>query len=69
MSEDLSTRDVFHQIHTRLTRVEDDLRQMRSDMNAGFAQLAERIDHGQWRVVGLFVVTWVTVVGSVWLKS
>ena len=80
MSEDLTTRDVFQQVDSRLTRVEDDLRQLRGDMNAGFARLdlridqvqqglAQRMDQLQWRMVGLFVVTWITVVGSIWLKQ
>ena len=75
MPEELTTRDVFQQVDTRLTRVEDDLRQLRSDTNAGFAQLAgligqlnQRFDQLQWRVTGLFVLTWVTVIGSIWLK-
>ena len=90
MSEDLTTRDVFQQVDSRLTRVEDDLRQLRADTNAGFARLdlridqfhqgltrrmdegqrglSQRMDQLQWRMVGLFVVTWITVVGSIWLK-
>ena len=69
MSEDLTTRDVFQQVDSRLTRVEEDLRQLRTDTNAGFDRLDLRMDQLQWRMVGLFVVTWVTVVGSIWLKS
>ena len=80
MSEDLTTRDVFQQVDSRLTRVEEDLRQLRADTNAGFARLDLRIDQSQqgltqrmdqlqWRMVGLFVVTWITVVGSIWLKQ
>ena len=71
----LTTRDVFHQIHTRLTRVEDDLRELRVQVQAGFAQQLQRIDQVQnrfdqlqWRLVGLFIVTWITVVGSIWLQ-
>ena len=67
--EEITTRDVFQQVDTRLTRVEDDLRQLRSDSNAGFAQLNLRFDQLQWRLVGLFVLTWVTVIGSIWLKA
>ena len=80
MSEDLTTRDVFQQVDARLTRVEDDLRHLRSDTNVGFSdvigqlnqrfdQLNLRFDQLQWRVIGLFVLTWVTVISSVWLKS
>ena len=102
MSDDLTTRDVFQQVDSRLTRVEEDLRQLRADTNAGFARLdlridqcqqgltqrmdegqrgltqrmdegqrglTQRMDQLQWRMVGLFVVTWITVVGSIWLKQ
>ena len=76
MSEDLTTRDVFQQVDSRLTRVEEDLRQLRGETNAGFERLDRRIggldqrmDGLQWRMVGLFVVTWITVVGSIWLKQ
>lgn len=68
MPEELTTRDVFQQVDGRLTRVEDDLRQLRSDTNSGFGQLNSRFDQLQWRVTGLFVLTWVTVIGSAWLK-
>ena len=69
MSEDLTTRDVFQQVDSRLTRVEEDLRQKRADTNAGFGRFDLRMDQLQWRMVGLFVVTWITVVGSIWLKQ
>ena len=35
MLEELTTRDVFQQVDTRLTRVEDDLRQLRTQTNTG----------------------------------
>ena len=68
MPEDLTTRDVFQQVDARLTRVEDDLLLLRWDTNAGFAQINGRFDQLQWRLTGLFVLTWVTVIGSIWLK-
>ena len=75
MSEELTTRDVFQQVDARLTRVEDDLRQFRLETRSGFDQMYSysnrmnsRFDQLQWRVTGLFVLTWVTVIGSVWLK-
>ena len=82
MSEELTTRDVFQQVDARLTRVEDDLRQFRSETRSAFDQIAARFDQTdaridlvnsrfdqlQWRVTGLFVLTWVTVIGSIWLK-
>ncbi len=76
MSQDLTTRDIFQQFDTHLMRVEDDLRAFRTEVNARFdgvdsqfAQINARFDRQQWRGVGLFVLTWVTVVGSIWLKS
>jgi|AP95_1055475.scaffolds.fasta_scaffold16137_2 hypothetical protein len=64
------------QFDARFTRVEDDLRQLRSDTNVGFTQLNVRLDQLNlrfdqlmWRVIGLFVLTWVTVIGSIWLKA
>lgn len=86
MPEELTTRDVFQQVDARLTRVEDDLRHLRSDTNVGFSELTGQIsqvnseltgqisqlnlrfDQLQWRLIGLFVLTWVTVISSVWLK-
>ena len=47
VSDDLTTRDVFQQVDSRLTRVEEDLRQLRADTNAGFARLDLRIDQFQ----------------------
>ena len=78
MAGELTTRDVFQQVDARLTRVEDDLRQLRTQTNTGFAQLTaqftgqigqlnQRVDQLQGRVTGLFVLTWVTVIGSIWL--
>ena len=102
MPEELTTRDVFQQVDARLTRVEDDLRQLRLETRSGFDHTARsdqtnsrfdqidarfekidvrfdqtdaridltnsRFDQLQWRVTGLFVFTWVTVIGSIWLK-
>ena len=82
MPEELTTRDVFQQVDARLTRVEDDLRQFRLETKSGFDRVDSRFDQIdtridnvnsrfdqlQWRVTGLFVLTWVTVIGSNWLK-
>jgi len=61
MTQDLTTRDIFQQLDTRLSRVEDDLRAFRTEVNS-------RLDQMQWRTVGLVVVTWLSVMGSIWLK-
>ena len=69
MPEELTTRDVFQQVDARLTRVEDDLRQLRSETISGFDRVDSRFDRIdsrsdnvnsrfdqlQWRVTGLFV--------------
>ncbi len=75
MTQDLTTRDIFQQLDARLTRVEDDLRAFRAEVNVRFDQINSRLDQvnarfdqQQWRVVGLFIITWVTVIGSIWLK-
>ena len=68
MTQDLTTRDIFQQLNTRLTRVEDDLRTFRAEVITRLDQVNARFDQLQWRVVSLFVITWVTVIGSIWLK-
>ena len=68
MTQDLTTRDIFQQLDTRLSRVEDDLRAFRTEVNARFDQINARFDQMQWRTVGLVVVTWLSVMGSIWLK-
>ena len=75
MTQDLTTWDIFQQLDARLTRVEDDLRAFRAEVNVRFDQINSRLDQinarfdqQQWRVVGLFIITWVTVIGSIWLK-
>ncbi len=46
MSENLTTRDVFQQLDTRVGRVEVDIRDSRAEMNAGFAQLRGEMNAG-----------------------
>jgi hypothetical protein len=36
MTQDLTVRDVFHQVDARLGRVEDDVRSLRTEMNDRF---------------------------------
>ena len=68
MTQDLTTRDIFQQLDARLTRVEDDLRSFRAEVISRFDQTNARFDQLQWRGVSLFVITWITVIGSIWLK-
>ena len=61
----------------RLTRVEDDLRQLRVDTDARLGRIDRRIDlidlrldRLLWRLVGFVGLTWlVAVIGSIWLRS
>ena len=55
MSENLTTRDVFQQLDTRVGRVEDDIRDFRAEMNAGFAQLRDEMNTRFDRVFGVLV--------------
>ena len=68
MTQDLTTRDIFQQLDARLTRVEDDLRSFRAEVISRFDQTNARFDQLQWRGVSLFVITWITMIGSIWLK-
>lgn len=44
MSQDLTTRDVSHQIDARLGRVEDDVRGLRLEMNGRFDSLRDEMN-------------------------
>lgn len=119
MTQELTTRDIFQQLDTRLTRVEDDLRTFRAEVITRFDQITARFDdrfdqinaqfndrfdqinnrfdqaanqtndrfdqmnarfdqtanqtnaqfnQSQWRMVSLIVITWITMIGSIWLK-
>ena len=46
MSENLTTRDVFQQLDTRVGRVEVDIGDFRAEMNVGFAQLRGEMNAG-----------------------
>ena len=46
MSENLTTRDVFQQLDTRVGRVEVDIRDSRAEMNTGFVQLRGETNTG-----------------------
>ncbi len=72
---DLTTRDVFEQINTRLTRVEDDLRALRSEMNerfvsveTSFAELRREISTRFNWIIGVMLTTWLTMMVAIWLK-
>ena len=79
MAEELTTRDVFQQVDARLTRVEDDLRALREEMNGRFDRLGsdtsdrfdqlERETHATFRwLVGVVLLSWLSLMVSIWLK-
>ncbi len=74
MAEELGTRDVLEQVDTRLGNVEQDIREMRSTMDARFDRVDARFDrvHQDWRwLIGLFFAGWLSLmatVASIWLK-
>jgi len=121
VTQDLTTRDIFQQFDSRVSRVEEDLRSFRTEVNSRFDGVGIRFDgvnqrfdsvdqrfdsvdqrlnqrfdaadqrfdavdqrldrieiqlsqangrFGQqlWRVIGLVVVTWLSLIGSIWLK-
>ena len=75
MSENLTTRDVFQQLDTRVGRVEVDIRDSRAEMNVGFAQLRDEMNTRFDRVFGILVGLVVGIgallvgVAGLWLKA
>jgi len=87
MPDELTTRDVFQQVDTRLVNVEQDIRELRSEMKGRFDQVYQEVDglrsemkgrfdrvqgnlHATTRwVVGLVLLSWITLMVSIWLKS
>lgn len=72
---DLTTRDVFEQLNARLTRVEDDIRHLRAEMNERIVELRQEVRDGfreagarsRW-TVGIMLTTWLTLMIAIWLK-
>ena len=78
-SHDLTTRDVFEQVDRRLTRVEDDLRSFRADVDARFVrvekglldvrrELSYKIDRNFRWMTGMIMVSWLSTMSAVLLK-
>ncbi len=75
MSE-LGTKDVLEQVDARLSNVEQDIRGLRTEMNARFADVTHRFDRlenkldttTRW-LVGLVLLGWLSLMVSIWLKS
>lgn len=83
MAEELGTRDVFEQVDARLGNVEQDVRDVGSQVRSGFDRLDakferldgrfERIDtrfesQTRW-LVGVVMASWLTIMASIWLKG
>lgn len=81
-SQELTTRDVFQQVDTRLGRVEEDVRGLRAEMNARFAALSgemnsrftemdARIGRNTALLVSVaigLVASWASLMASIWLR-
>jgi hypothetical protein len=55
MAETLGTRDVLEQMDTRLGNVEQDIRDLRSEMNGRFQEMNSRFDRVYQEIGGLRV--------------
>lgn len=75
MSE-LGTKDVLEQVGTRLGNVEQDIRHLRSEMNGRFQEVSGRFDRMEGKLdgttrwlVGLILLSWLSLMVSIWLKA
>ena len=70
MSQDLTTRDVSHQIDARLGRVEDDVRGLRLEMNGRCGAIDGRFDrlHAMFVSLMIGIGGLVIAVGGLWFK-
>ena len=49
---ELTTRDVLHQVDRRLTLMEEDVRELRGEMNDGFTQLRDEMNGDSTKLRG-----------------
>ena len=79
MAEEFGTKDILEQVDTRLGNVEQDIRDLRSEMNGRFDQVYQeigglraemngRLDRQTRWLVGLILMSWLTLMVSIWLK-
>lgn len=79
MAEELGTRDVLEQVHTRLGTLEQDVRSLDSKVEARFdrvyheigdvrSEANARFDRTIRWLVGLIFASWLTLMASIWLK-
>ena len=68
-SAELTTRDVFAQIDRRLTRLEDDLRELRRYVEDRFAALEAKVDRSFRWLLGITLASWLSVMTTLLLKG
>ena len=70
VEDDLRTfrAEVMTRFDQITARSDDRFDQISAQTNDRFDQTNARFDQLQWRGVSLFVITWITVIGSIWLK-
>lgn len=67
-SPELTTRDVFSQVDRRLTRIEDDLRQFRQQVEDRFVRVDDKMDRNLRWVLGMVMISWLSTMSAILLK-
>ena len=65
---ELTTRDVFAQIDRRLTRLEDDLRDLRRHVEERFSALDAKIDRTSRWQLGITLAAWLSIMTTLLLR-
>lgn len=73
MPEELGTRDVLQQVDARLSNLEQNASQTRSEMNARFDRLgdtlrAEMAVNSRWQI-GLLATVWLSLMATIWFRT
>lgn len=68
MAEVMGTRDVLEQIDARLTNVERDVRDLRTEIRLGFERVDARFESQTRWLVGLVLASWLMLMAFIWLK-
>lgn len=68
MPEELGTRDVLEQVDARLSNVEQDIRSLRGEINGLRSEINTRLGRQTRWLVGLILVSWLSLMVSIWLK-
>ena len=69
MPEEFTTRDIFEQVDTRLTNLEQDLRTFRSKSREDSNGIRAEISSSSRWHVGMLLASWLTLMASIWLKQ